>query len=319
MSSSAEQVARLLTLIPYLQGHQGVPVAEAARTFRITPRQLVADLNILWMCGLPGGLPGDLIDIDMDAVEGDGRVSLTNAEYLARPLRLTPDEVLSLVVALRVLAEVSGGDTVPAVATALAKLEALGDRRDLERVAIQVAAGESEVRDAVNQALASGHRLRLTYDGLVRGETTRPVVDPARIDLRDGAAYLQAWSLDRDAWRTYRIDRIAAAEPTGEQVADHGPAPAASAWFDDASDHNEVTLKLAPAAAWLREYVPIIDSGTEPDGCVIVRLRVADPAWLRAMLLRLGGDAVVLDPLDGAADAAVAAAEALALNAAVFG
>ena len=56
------------------------------------------------MCGLPGYGPGDLIDM---AFDGD-RVTLTYDAGIDRPLRLTPDEALALVVALRMLAETPG-------------------------------------------------------------------------------------------------------------------------------------------------------------------------------------------------------------------
>lgn len=78
------QVARLLAMVPYLQARPGVPIAEVAEAFG-DARQVLADLNVLWMCGLPGGLPDDLIEIDMDAVEGEGIVHLGNANYLSRP------------------------------------------------------------------------------------------------------------------------------------------------------------------------------------------------------------------------------------------
>ena len=63
---------------------------------------------MLWMCGMPGLTPGDLIDIDMDAVDGEGVIHLSNADYLTRPLRLSADEALALVLALRTLREIAG-------------------------------------------------------------------------------------------------------------------------------------------------------------------------------------------------------------------
>ena len=122
MSTSAEQVSRLLALVPYLQAHPDADLAETAAAFGVTPRRLVADLEVLWYVGLPGGMPGDLIEIDMDAVESQGRISLSNAEYLSRPMRFTIDEVTSLIVALRAVREVTGGAAGQAVDSALAKL-----------------------------------------------------------------------------------------------------------------------------------------------------------------------------------------------------
>ena len=60
------------------------------------------------MCGLPGLTPGDLIDIDMDAVDGEGVIHLTQRRLPARPLRLSADEALALVLALRTLREIAG-------------------------------------------------------------------------------------------------------------------------------------------------------------------------------------------------------------------
>ena len=104
MSSPAtpDRMTRLLALVPYLTARpQGVAVAEAARDFGVPERQLRSDMELLWMCGLPGYGPGDLIDL---AFEGD-RVRVTFTAGMVRPLRLTTDEAVALVVALRTLLE----------------------------------------------------------------------------------------------------------------------------------------------------------------------------------------------------------------------
>lgn len=318
MSTSADQVARLLALVPYLQAHPGIGVAEAARAFQVTPRQLLADLHVLWMCGLPGGLPDDLIEIDMDAAQEQGTIHLTNADYLSRPMRFTLDEAMSLVVALRAVQEVAGGEQAAAVASALAKLEALVSAGEAGRVAIRVASGDEQVREALVRAIGDRRRVRLVYDGLARGRTSEPVVDPVRIDVRDGAAYLQAFSLERDAWRTYRLDRIASAELLDEPAADHGTPPAPTPGWFDASAPRAV-VELQPRAAWVVEYYPTLGVEQHDDGTVTATFPVADPGWLRSLLLRLAGGARVVDPAGAGADAAHVATEALDLNRTWFG
>src|ERR1700712_5945988 len=96
-------------------------MTEVAAAFGITVKTLREDLNVLWMCGLPGLTPGDLIDIDMDAVDGEGVIHLSNADYLTRPLRLTADEALALVLALRTLREIGGPGQPGAGGPALGK------------------------------------------------------------------------------------------------------------------------------------------------------------------------------------------------------
>lgn len=317
MSTSAEQVGRLLALIPFLQSHRGASVADAARTFGVSEQQIIADLGITWMCGLPGGLPDDLIEIDMDAAREGGRIDLTNADYLSRPTRFTPDEAMSLMVALRVVAELVPAELAPAVASALAKLESLTGDRTGERVVIEVSAGVDQVREALTRAIENRARVRLHYDSATR--SSQPLVDPVRIDLRDGVAYLQAWSLDRAAWRTFRIERISACESTGAQAEDHGPAPDPEpGWFNHLRGDNEITLALAPGVAWAGEYYPttltpprLLDAAG-PDE-VVCTFPVADPEWSVGLQLRLGSRARVVDPPHAGDEAAQRALDALAL------
>jgi len=62
----------MLELVPYLQARNGVPVADVARDFGVPTGQIIKDLNVLWFCGLPNSVTGDMIDVDMNALEDDG-------------------------------------------------------------------------------------------------------------------------------------------------------------------------------------------------------------------------------------------------------
>ena len=308
--TSASQVPRLLALVPYLQSHPDADLAATAQMFDVSPRQLVADLKVLWYCGLPGGAPGDLIEVDMDALES-GTIRLTNAEFLARPQRFTPEEAMSLVVALAALDEMADADLGPAVRSARAKLEAaVGGRTDA--VAIAVSAGQEGIRSQLADAIEAGVAVRLTYHGASRGVATQPVVDPAQLGTRDGYGYLTAWAHERDAWRTYRLDRIVAVDTLPDPATDHGPAPAlASGWLDARPDAVEVTLDLHPAGRWITEYHPMVATEELPGGLLRARLLIADPAWFRRLLLRLGPAVARVDPPQAAASAIEAAREAL--------
>lgn len=329
MSPATDQVTRLLSLVPYLQRRPGVPVEEVAREFGITPAQLRRDLAVLYMCGLPGLLPGDLIEIDMEAVDGDGVVYLTNAEFLARPLRLTPDEVLPLILGLRTLREVADSAAIASIDSALAKLTAVaGDSAGLaDRIRIGVRAADEPVREAIAAALRAGVRLRLTYDSASRGRTTVRTVDPHSLRMRDGFAYLEGWSAapagDSDAgegWRSFRLDRIAEAKVTGEPVDTHpGEPDPPDGWTHRLNAAAEVVLELAAPATWVAEYYPIVAAERVEGGGLRVRLGVADAGWLRTLLLRLGGDAHVVEPAGAAGPAMAEARAAEAAYAEIFG
>lgn len=316
MSTSSEQVSRLLSMVPYVSAHPGVAIADVAEQFGITPKQVLADLKVLWMCGLPGGLPDDLIEIDMDAAEGEGVVHLSNADYLTRPLRFNRDEAFSLAVALQAIAGMATGTMRAAAESALAKLTS--PTQPSGQVDLRVNTGDEAIRAQLVDAIDRGRRVQLVYDGATRGETTRPQVDPGGIQMRDSVVYLQGWSVPRQAWRTFRLDRIAAVEVLDEPADDHDPVPELPVGWFEGSD-GEVLLELAPPAAWVTDYYPVRDLQRYDDGTLVARFAVADGRWLDALLLRLGENARVLEPVPARQGAANAAREALALTKQLWG
>ena len=318
--TSTAQVRRLLSLVPYLREHDGAAMADVAAAFGISQKTLRADLNVLWMCGMPGLTPGDLIDIDMDAVDGEGVIHLSNADYLTRPLRLTADEALALVLALRTLREIGGPGQRDAVDRALAKLESAAPPSSVAgssrggQAEVTVTSGREDVRATLADALERGRRLDLTYDVATRDETTRRAVDPLRLFVLEGYGYLEAWCYLAGGLRTFRLDRIAAAEITDVPVAAHDVVlhDLSAGWSDTLKDAPLVTVDLAPEAAWVAEYYPTEAVTVRENGGLVVSFRVTDPAWLRVLLLRLGGGATVLAPTGAGAPAAQAARNTLA-------
>jgi proteasome accessory factor C len=297
-------------------------MTDVAQAFGITVKTLREDLSVLWMCGMPGLSPGDLIDIDMDAVDGEGVIHLSNADYLPRPLRLAADEALALVLALRTLREVAGTGERHAIDRALLKLESAGGKAgSVDQATVTVTAARGEIQARVNEGLRRGLRLDLTYDVASRAETTRRMVDPLRVFILEGYGYLEAWCYSAQAMRTFRLDRIAAVEVTDVPIAEREVQlkDLSAGWFETLRDAELVTLVLKPWAAWVAEYYPTELVTRNDDGGLTISLRVTDPAWLRGLLLRLGGGAQVISPPGAGDSAAEAAQEALDQYAALFG
>lgn len=319
--TSQAQVRRLLSLVPYLREHDGAAMADVAKAFGISVRTLREDLNVLWMCGMPGLTPGDLIDIDMDAVEGEGVIHLSNADYLTRPLRLSTDEALALVLGLRTLREIAGPGQRDAVDRALRKLEAASGSAPTDQASVSVTAAQDEIQARVTEGLQRGLQLDLTYDVASRAETTRRTVDPLRVFVLEGYGYLEAWCHSAVALRTFRLDRIAAVEVTDAPVQPHDVVltDLTKGWFETLKDAPLVTLDLAPGAGWVAEYYPTEATTQRPDGGLTVTLRVRDPGWLRGLLLGLRGEATVVAPAGAGDSAAEAAQEALDQYAALAG
>jgi proteasome accessory factor C len=125
-ASTKDQLARLLALAPYLQTRGAVPLKQVAADFSVSREQMLKDLRVLYLCGLPGFGPGDLIEINVEALLDDpeGVVRINNADFLARPLRLGSNEASALIVGLQALQESSALASRELVERTLAKLEA---------------------------------------------------------------------------------------------------------------------------------------------------------------------------------------------------
>jgi proteasome accessory factor C len=316
VSTAVEQVERLLNLVPYLRSHPGVTVAEVAREFGVSQRQIAKDLNVLWFCGTPGGFADDLMEPHVG--EG-GAIHLDNAaEQITRPLRLSTREAVALLVALRAMAQVPGLADRDALERVLEKLEAAVGQSaadTAERLSVAFEARDV-VLEAAARAQADGRALRLRYYVPSRDEVTERTVDPIRISMLSGRAYLDAWcrvSADR---RMFRLDRVVGIEVLAEPAAvpEHAanaPEAVHTALRVDAQDPL-IELELAPGARWVPEYYPC-ESVTElPGGRVRVALRAPDQDRIRRLVLRLGEGVRVLGPAGFAAAVQGTASAALA-------
>ncbi|MFI5625197.1 helix-turn-helix transcriptional regulator [Nocardioides sp. NPDC051685] len=307
------QVGRLLTLVPYLYSQDDdVRLDKAAADLGVEEKQLVKDLQVLFMCGLPGGYPDDLIDVDIDALtepDGDRVIRISNADYLDRQLRLTPIEATAVIVALRAL---RGGavsvETKEVVDRTLAKLE----QAAAEGAAGSVDPGEEpidtslvQIHAAIATAIDQGRQIRIDYWVPARDEESSRVVDPrALVSIRD-IEYLDAWCHRAEAPRSFRLDRIRGAEVLDTPIV-VAPETGDGANLDGEGESllrtdsgTVVRVRLAPEARWVGEYYAVIDPAELPDGGLEVGLRVYDQRWLTRLLLRLAPYAEIVETEDG--------------------
>ncbi|HEX6500511.1 MAG TPA: WYL domain-containing protein [Micromonosporaceae bacterium] len=306
-AASGERLGRLLNLVPYLLARPGIPIAEAAADLGVTEKQLREDLELLWVCGLPGYGPGDLIDM---AFDGD-RVTITYDAGIDRPLRLTPDEALALVVALRMLVETPGVDNRDAIERALAKIESAAGGAAEAPVAVRLT-GDAERLAAIRGAVERRHALRITYYTATRDEITERVVDPMRVLVVANRAYLEAWCRRAEAVRLFRVDRIDAMteldEPASPPPQAH-PTDVRDGVFHLTDGLPLVTLRVGRGGRWITEYYPCEAVVAESPEHWLVSLRVADLVWARRLVLGLGADVSVVSPPE-LAEAVRAQAEA---------
>ncbi len=298
---TVNRLTRILSMLPWVIAHPGARVDEVCERFGYTRPELLSDLDLVFVCGIPGYGPGDL----MVAYVEDDRVVVDVADYFAAAPRLTAAEALGLLASgLTVLTSGLGSD---ALDSAVGKLTAalLGER---EAVTVDVAT-EPELAASLRRAAAEGHVVRLTYTTLSRGDTTVREIEPWSVFSSLGNWYLSAWCRSAEAERVFRLDRIRAADVTGEGFTPPAEIPPPQVRYTPSEDDVRAVIALTPAARWVLDYYPVEVVDATGD-TLTVRFSSSDPSVTAGLLLRLGPAARLVEG-DEVADSLAALREGI--------
>ncbi|KAB2971842.1 WYL domain-containing protein [Streptomyces sp. SS1-1] len=310
-TSAIDQTRRMLSLVTYLRERPGARVEDVARAFGISEDELVSDLDVLPMCGT-SFRGGDLLDIDTDGE----RIWWHNPDDVAEPLRLAADEATALLVAARAVATLPGlrESDRQALLRATAKVETAAGEAAVSSARLSVTfESEGGVFADVDRAISERRRLWIRYYSPARDEVTEREIDPIRL-VSVGHTYVEAWCRRSEARRTFRLDRVAEIK-----ILDEPSAPPevelrdlSEGLVQPAAEDPEVVVEVGPGGRWVAEYYPHDSADELPDGGLRITLRTPDPASLRRLALRLGGDGRIVSPPELADSARRAAREALA-------
>jgi predicted DNA-binding transcriptional regulator YafY len=212
---------RLLKLLSLLQTHRDWSGAELAGRLGVTTRTVRRDVERLRELGYP-----------VRATRGTAGYQL-GAGASVPPLLLDDDEAVAVAVGLRTAAGGSVAGIEETSLRALSKLEQVLPPRlrhrvnTLQRATVRVGGIGPSVDPntlmAIAEACRRSERLRFDYTSH-RGRGTIRSVEPHRLVSFGRHWYLVAWDIDRDDWRTFRVDRLSPRTPTGPRFVPR-PAP----------------------------------------------------------------------------------------------
>lgn len=282
------RLRRVLDLASFLMARPGVTVDEAARQMDADPGEILRDLDMLFLCGLPPYTPTDLFEVYVDGES----IWLTGAEPLEQPFGMSKYEAIRSLAAARIVLGLPGGEGTPELAGAAEKLEAAVGEEPLV-----IDREPDVVLGSLERALAAGKAIEITYLSAARNEETVRVVDPCRLATMSGRTYLSAWCRNAGAMRSFRTDRIREVVLLEEEA--KRVDTDISIGYAAARDDLRATLELGPEAAWVVRGVPLEQVEPAGDGYRVVvaspdreflvrlvlqvgsALRSVEPAWLR--------------------------------------
>lgn len=282
---------RLLKLLGLLEGRIDWTAEELARRLEVTPRTIRRDITRLRTLGYP-----------VEAMAGPGGGYRLGAGGKLPPLLLDDEEALAVALGLRVSATSAVGGLEDASLSALSKLEHVLPPRlrnrleDVSEATTSTLAGARTEVDhsslsVVATTIRKRERLRCQYVD-AEGRVTERHIEPTRLVHTGRRWYLVSYDLDREDWRTFRLDRVSEPTPTGMRAkARTGPDPVelvqrgitVDAWKFAASVILEV-----PAPQAERIVSPTVGT-VEPideDTCRLI-IGADEMSWLARYLLSL--------------------------------
>jgi predicted DNA-binding transcriptional regulator YafY len=297
----AETSARLLRLLSLLQSRPSWSGPALAERLGVTDRTIRRDVERLRQLGYP-----------VDGATGvTGGYRLSPGASLP-PLLLDDDEAVAVAIGLRTATTAVAGVGEAAVA-ALVKLERVLPARLRTQVnavgtaTVQLAQPAEEIDSAllvtVAQACRGAERLRFAYRDRVDRQSER-TVEPYRLVFTGRRWYLVARDVRREAWRTFRVDRMAEVIATGHRFVLDDPPDAAglvSMGMAVAPYRYQARLLIhAPADEVARRVPPtvgVIEAADAPDQCVLVT-GSDDLDSIAAHVMSLGFDFRILAPVE---------------------
>lgn len=299
--SADERLRRLLAIVPWVAANDGPKIDDVCARFGVTEAELLADVDLLQYCGVYPFTADVLMEVRL---EGD-RIWIQYADWFNRPLRLTPEEALTLVASGRTLLAVPGSDPEGPLARGLAKLaDALEVDVD-EAIDVHLGNVPAGMLETLRAAVAHHRQVELDYYTYGRDARTRRVIDPWEVYAAEGEWYVQAWCHVAQAERLFRLDRIRSVTVLDRTFEPPAVLPPRRV-FDAEGASDRVVLDLEPWARWVAGQYPMEGVDELGGGRLRVTLRIAEQAWLERLLLRLGPGATVVEGDQGIAAAAAA-------------
>ncbi|MEO5974821.1 MAG: WYL domain-containing protein [Ilumatobacteraceae bacterium] len=290
---AADRVSGLLVMLPWLMERKRVKLADMAEQFKMSESELMDDLMMAAVCGVPPYSPDALIDVFIDEDEVVAEVPL----LFSRPLRLNTAEVFALTSMGKAALQLPGSTESGPLATALAKLRRLlPSTQDL----VEIDLAPVRYVDQITAAVESGEQLRITYFSPARAQRSERSITPRKVFEDGGHWYVAADDDGSGEQRVFRIDRIEALEHTSSfslsaSTAAVGDLGDESEWFGDSL--QQVTLRVQPRARWVVESYPYMSRIKNSDGSVDITMAVSSEHWLGRLLLRAGTSVSVLEPV----------------------
>jgi proteasome accessory factor BC len=288
-----ERFGVLQSLLSYLLTACGddrdavIPAADLAERFSIPFDALEEHLSLLNLVNFGGGCYAVYAELHGDEVHVDKELF---GDTFRRPPRLTPLEARAIRLALEFVGPMIAADAHSPLDRVRAKLEESFGAFALAQTPTPHGGAAEDLVASLTRAIDGSKLVELEYLKPGESEVETRTVEPYAIERTLPHWYVHTWDMDRDAARSYRLDRTRTAKVLRKSFEPRDG-------FDPAMLQDVTTARVWYAPAVARWEV---EKGARAlvDGSAVGDRSVGSPDWLVGEVLAYGGNAVVLAPAD---------------------
>ena len=283
VDNAANRALRTMDLIPYILENPGVSIEKLAKQFSVTEKQIESDLQLVFMCGLPGYTPYELIDLIFE----DGVVSVIDPQVLDKPRRFTKSELVVIALGLQLLSELSSSDS-----TRLSKIKLLSNKitelGGSNSVIFAPSSSKSPFVEVISKAITNKKSLTMQYQSLVKDEVSIRTIIPHNLYFMNGNLYLSAMDLAAKADRVFKVELIKTCE-FGNDIS--------SEVVIENNSTLEVVLDVQKTYKnFIERNSSIITAVEEQKNCFRVHLKLSNLEWLKRSILSNSPGIKVISP-----------------------
>ena len=282
--NAAQRALRTMDLVPYILENPGISTIDLAAKFSVTQKQIEKDLQLIFLCGLPGYTPYELIDLTFE----DGIVSIIEPQVLTKPRNFSSNEMVVIKLGLEILREINVNEPnkLDKISTLLQKVH---KETDQDSVLLAKEISSSPYYSVINTAISQRKQLSIEYQSVSKDQLSTRLIVPYNISMLNGNLYLSAYDMDRQSDRVFKLDLISKCE-----IGERTELDLVKSTSIDQIVELMVDVKLTNFIE--RNTSIIVDQKLTADG-IKVTLKVNNLEWISRAVISYAPNITVISPI----------------------
>jgi proteasome accessory factor C len=281
--TAAHRAIRAMDLVPFILENPGITTKELSKKFNVTQQQIEKDLQLIFLCGLPGYTPYELIDLVFE----DGVVSIIQPQVLTKPRKFSSSEIVVIKLGLEILKEINKNEP-DKLRKITALLQKIKENTEEDSVLFADQIQSSPFYSVIESAIGEEKQLQIEYQSVSTDQLSIRKILPYRFTMLNGNVYLSAYDFERQGERTFRIELISKCELGASNASEIAPTNEAELIVELLINDN-LTNFLE------RNDSIIVNQKSTPKG-LQVTLKVSNVEWISRAVLSFAPSIKVISP-----------------------